>query len=281
MLYRRFGSAAVPVAVVGQGTWRIEKGDRLSAIRALQRGIDLGMTHIDTAERYAFGIVEEMVGEAIRGRRSEIFLVSKILPENASRSVVSISCENSLRRLGTDRLDCYLLHWRGEIPLQDTVSAFEKLKQEGKILSWGVSNFDVPDLEEIASIAGVDKISCNQILYHLEERGSEHTAIPWCREHGIAITAYSSFGHKGFPAAHSEGGRILGAIAKDHSATPRQIALSFLMRTQDIFLIPRSTNLLHTEQNAGSAELQLLDSEVERLEAVFPRGEYPVVLPSI
>ena len=281
MLHRQFGCSNQSVSVIGQGTWRIEKADRASAIAALRRGIDMGMTHIDTAERYSFGVVEEIVASAIEGRRNEVFLTSKVLPENASRSSMRVSCENSLRRLRTDRLDCYLLHWRGDLPLEDTVLTFEELKQEGKIASWGLSNFDTPDLEEVASITDVNKIACNQILYHLNERGSEHTVIPWCLERGIAITAYSTFGHQGFPSPASRGGSILYEVARNHSATAWQVALAFLVRSPPIFAIPRSANPLHTAENARAMELNLSVEEISLIDTAFPRGPRPSTLPSI
>ncbi|MEI9932463.1 MAG: aldo/keto reductase [Rhizomicrobium sp.] len=281
MLYRKFGSAPSAVSLIGQGTWRIEKNERSEAIQALKRGIDLGMTHIDTAERYGFGVVEEIVAEADGWAAPGGFSGLEVLPDNAAPTNVLRSCENSLRRLKTDRLDCYLLHWRGEVPLIETIGAFEQLKQEGKILSWGVSNFDLPDLEEIASFADPKKIACNQILYHLEERRSEHTVVPWCREHGIAITAYSSFGHEGFPSLTTAAGRVLSDLAQDRGVSARQIALAFLARNHDIFFIPRSTNADHTEENCRSIEIVLTASELERLETAFPQGPRPEILPSI
>jgi len=177
---RPFGPTGREVAVIGQGTWYIEAGDRALAIAALRRGIDLGMTHIDTAELYGEGTAEQMVAEAILGRRDQVFLVSKVLPEHASRSGTVAACERSLARLRTDRLDAYLLHWRGRHPLEDTIAAFERLQREGKILSWGVSNFDVPDLEDASKIAPDGHLVCNQVLYHLRERAIEHAVLPWC-----------------------------------------------------------------------------------------------------
>jgi len=179
MEQRRFGSTKREVAVIGQGTWYIDRSDRASAIATLRRGLDLGMTHIDTAEMY--GIAEEVVAEAIVGRRDEVFLVSKVLPDNASRRGTMAACEKSLARLKTDRLDCYLLHWRSQHPLEDTIAAFEQLQHEGKILSWGVSNFDLPDLEESRAIASEGRFVCNQVLYHLKERAIEHAVIPCVR----------------------------------------------------------------------------------------------------
>src|SRR5437868_7177861 len=177
MLMREFGPARVPV--IGQGTWRVRGPE---AVDALRMGIELGLTHIDTAELYG---TEEMVAEAIEGRRDEIFLVSKVLPSNATRKGTVRACEQSLQRLRTDRLDCYLLHWPGPHPLEDTFTAFEQLRGEGKVLSWGVSNFDVDDLEEAWKVAGPDRLACNQVLYYLQERAIEHAGIPWCQEHGV------------------------------------------------------------------------------------------------
>src|ERR1700716_3261856 len=219
---RRFGPTKHEVAVVGQGTWYLEDGDHATAIVALRRGLDLGMTHIDTAELYGWGAVESMVGEAIAGRRDEVFLVSKVVPENASRQGSLAACERSLARLGTDRLDCYLLHWRGEHPLEDTFAAYEQLQREGKILSWGVSNFDVPDLDEARAIAGDGSLVCNQVLYHLKERAIEYAVLPWCERHGVAVVAYSPFGHGRFPGRRTRGGRGLLESGRAHRAAPQQ-----------------------------------------------------------
>jgi diketogulonate reductase-like aldo/keto reductase len=197
MEQRPFGLTHRPVPVIGQGTWYIDRGDPAIAIAALRRGLDLGMTHIDTAEMY--GDAEPLVAEAISGRREEVFLVSKVLPHNASRDGTLQACDRSLSRLRTDRLDCYLLHWRGEYPLEETVGVFEQLQRAGKILFWGVSNFDVPDLEEAWRIGAGAGPVCNQALYHLHERAIEHAVVPWCQERGVAVVAYSPFGHRDFP----------------------------------------------------------------------------------
>lgn len=181
---RPFGSIGNPVAVVGQGTWYGNRDRREESIAALRSGLDLGMTHIDTAEMYLSGTAEEWIAEAIAGRRDEVFLVSKVLPENASSRGAVAACEQSLERLNTDRLDCYLLHWRGRHPLAETVGAFERLREAGKIASWGVSNFDEDDLRELRGV-GAGPPACNQVLYHLRERAIEHAVIPWCRKrHG-------------------------------------------------------------------------------------------------
>src|SRR5476649_2266774 len=201
MKHRKFGNAGHDVSVIGQGTWYIDHGDRKSAVAALCRGIDLGMTHIDTAEMY--GDAELVVADAIAGKRDDIFLVSKVLPSNASRRGTIAACDRSLKRLKTDRLDCYLLHWRGSYPLAETVAAFEELIAAGKIRCWGVSNFDADDLNELLDVAGEGKIACNQVLYHLQERAIEHAVVPWCEAHGVAVVAYSPFGHNDFPELKS------------------------------------------------------------------------------
>jgi diketogulonate reductase-like aldo/keto reductase len=279
---RPFGSIDRKVAIIGQGTWYLEHGDAETAMAALRRGIDLGMTHIDTAEMYGSGAAETLVGKAIAGRRDEVFLVSKVLPSNASRNGTIAACERSLKGLGTDRLDCYLLHWRGSHPLADTVAAFERLRADGKILSWGVSNFDVDDLEEVREIAGSDQLACNQVLYHLRERAIEHGVIPWCEEHGVAVVAYSPFGHAGgFPEAHTAGGRVLKAIADRHQATPRQVALRFLTRRESLFAIPKASNPEHAEENAGAGALDLSDADLVRIDAAFPLGARPRSLPML
>jgi diketogulonate reductase-like aldo/keto reductase len=282
MEHRPFGSTKREVAIIGQGTWYLEHGDAETAIVALRRGLDLGMTHIDTAEMYGSGAAEELVGAAIAGRRDEVFLVSKVLPNNASRNGTIAACERSLKRLRTDRLDCYLLHWRGSHLLADTVAAFERLSADGKILSWGVSNFDVDDLAELSQVAGAGKPACNQVLYHLQERAIEHAVIPWCEENGVAVVAYSPFGHAGgFPEPHSAGGRVLKAIADRHKATPRQVALRFLTRRASLFAIPKAADPEHAEENADAAALHLSEDDLARIDAAFPLGSRPHSLPML
>src|SRR5580692_10782580 len=218
------------VAAIGQGSWRIEESAASSAIESLRRGLDLGLTHIDTAEMYGSGAAEAIIGEAISGRRDEVFLVSKVLPSNASKRGTLAACEKSLARLRTDRLDCYLLHWRGAYRLEETIAAFDSLVRDGKILSWGVSNFDVSDLDEVAAIAGAGHPVCNQVLYHLKERAIEHAVLPWCQRHGTALVAYTPFGQSTVPFdARTKPGRVLQDIADDHGATARQVALRFLL----------------------------------------------------
>ncbi len=278
---RHFGPLRREVAVAGQGTWYIESAQRASAIAALRRGLDLGMTHIDTAEMYGAGAAEQLVGEAIAGRRDEVFLVSKVLPQNASRRGTISACERSLARLQTDRLDCYLLHWPGQHPLEDTIAAFEELVSAGKILSWGVSNFDVPDLEEALGIAGAGRIACNQVLYHLEERAIEHRVLPWCEKHGVALVGYSPFGHGNFPGPRTSGGRVLQQIAAAHNATARQVGLSFLVRRPALFTIPKAASPQHAVENAGAGDLRLTAQELAQIDAAFPLGRAPRGLPML
>ena len=267
-----FGPAGTPVSVIGQGTWYLEQADRKAAVAALRHGLDLGMTHIDTAELYGSGAAETIVAEAIAGRRDEVFLVSKVMPQNASREGTVAACEASLKRLSTDYLDCYLLHWRGRHPLAGTIAALETLEAAGKIRSWGVSNFDVADLAEAVAIAGPGRIACNQVLYHLEERGIEHGVIPWCAEREIAVVAYSPFGHGSFPKPSSAGGRALAAVAAAHDATPRQVALAFLTREPALFAIPKAAASAHVAENAAAAGLRLTQAEIEAIDKAFPRG---------
>jgi diketogulonate reductase-like aldo/keto reductase len=278
MEQRQFGSMKRSVSVIGQGTWQIGS-ERNSAITALRRGIDLGMTHIDTAEMY--GVAEDITAEAIAGRRDEVFLVSKVLPGNASREGMIAACDKSLARLKTDHLDSYLLHWRGQHPLTETIAAFEQLQDEGKILSWGVSNFDVPDLEAVYKIAGKGRLVCNQVLYHLKERAIEHAVIPWCEKHNVAVVAYSPFGQGDFPAPRTAGGRVLQEIAASHDTTARAVALRFLVRQGSLFTIPKASNPEHAADNALAGELNLTEDEISRIDEAFPRGSRPRSLPML
>jgi diketogulonate reductase-like aldo/keto reductase len=280
MQRRRFGSIQVPV--IGQGTWKMEEDDRASAIAALRRGLDLGLTHIDTAELYGRGAVEELVvAEAIRGRRDGVFLVSKVRPDNATYEGTITACERSLQRLKTDHLDSYLLHWPGPHPMEGTVAAFEKLQADGKIRSWGVSNFDVAELEEALAIAGEGRIACNQVLYHLDERGIEHAVIPWCSKHGVLVVGYSPFGSGAFPSPSSRGGRALARIAAAHGATLHQVALQFLVRDSNTATIPKASTVAHVEDNAKAGELTLTPAELqaldEALRSVRAAGPLPML----
>jgi len=276
---RSFGSAT-QVAVIGQGTWDMEAGDRAAAVAALRRGLDLGMTHIDTAEMYGSGAVEELVGDAIEGRRDEVFLVTKVLPQNASRQGTIAACERSLRRLRTDRLDCYLLHWPGRHPLADTIAAFEQLVREGKVRAYGVSNFDLALLEDAHRLAGGGRIACNQVLYHLQERGIEHAVLPWCERHDVTVVGYSPFGSGKFPGPRSTGGRVLAEVAAAHGATPHQVALAFLTRRPSLLAIPKAANAAHAAENAGAKALRLGDADLRAIDAAFPRGRPPRSLPT-
>jgi diketogulonate reductase-like aldo/keto reductase len=239
----------------------------------MRRGLDLGLTHIDTAEMYGSGSAETIVAEAVAGRRDEVFLVSKVLPGNASKRGTLAACEKSLSRLRTDRLDCYLLHWRGAHPLEETISAFDTLVRAGKILSWGVSNFDVADLDEVVAIAGEGHPACNQVLYHLQERAIEHAVLPWCERHGTALVAYTPFGQStaAFDTRNRQGG-LLAEIAAAHRATARQVALRFLLRYPQVFVIPKASTMAHVAENAGAAALELSDAELARIDAAFARG---------
>jgi diketogulonate reductase-like aldo/keto reductase len=260
------------VPVIGQGTWNLERDDRAAAIESLRRGLDAGMTHVDTAEMYGSGSVEELVGEAIADRREQVFLASKVLPNNASFKGVLRACEASLRRLRTDHLDLYMLHWPGTRPLDGTIAAFEQLVGDGKIRFYGVSNFDEDELEQAVAIAGPGRIACNQVLYHLGERTIEHGVLPSCARHEIAMVGYSPFGSGRFPEPSSAGGRVLAEIAAAHGATPRQVALAFLVREEGTFTIPKAARPEHVDDNARAGDLVLDEAELRRIDAAFPRG---------
>ena len=279
MRQQPFGKGGPNVSVIGQGTWYLDRGDHKRAIAALQRGIDAGMTHIDTAEMY--GDAELVIADAIAGKRDGLFLVSKVLPSNASRRGTDTACERSLQRLKTDYLDCYLLHWRGSYPLEDTVAAFEELVAAGKIRSWGVSNFDADDLGQLLAVSGKGRIACNQVLYHLQERAIEHAVIPWCEKHGVAVVAYSPFGHNDFPSPRSKGGAVLQSIADARKATPHQVALSFLSRAPGVFPIPKASSAEHAAENAVAGNLTLSASEISAIDTAFPRGPRPRGLPML
>lgn len=281
MQTRRFGPAAPAVSVIGQGTWFIERAERTAAVAALKAGLDAGMTHIDTAEMYGSGRAEDVIADAIQGRRDDVFLVSKVLPTNASRAGTVRACENSLKRLKTDRLDCYLLHWRGGHPLAETVAGFDALMQAGKIKSWGISNFDADDLDEMLAVADPGRIACNQVLYHLEERAIEHRVVPWCEKNGVAVVAYSPYGHDRFPSAASAGGKLLTAVGQRHGATARQVALAFLTRRPSVLAIPKASSAEHARENAGAGDLKLSAEDIAALDKAFPLGPKPSGLPML
>jgi diketogulonate reductase-like aldo/keto reductase len=280
MATRPFGRKGPAVPIIGQGTWQMERDPRREAIAALRHGLDLGLRHLDTAEMYGSGAVEEMVADAIDGRRDEVFLVSKVLPGNATRRGTVVACEKSLKRLRTDHLDCYLLHWESRHPLAGTIEALEELRQAGKVRSYGVSNFDEERLEEAVSLAGPGRIACDQVLYHLGERHADTGLAALCEKLGVAFVAYSPFGSGSFPAESSAGGKVLAKIARSHGKTPRQVALAFLTRDPGTFAIPKAANRVHVEENAGAAGLKLGAEEMARIEEAFPArrsSELPVL----
>lgn len=272
MKTRAFGPTGIDVPLLGQGTWRLEEDEPRQALAALRRGLDLGMTHVDTAEMYGGGKVEESLAPLVVERREEIFLASKVLPENASRKGTVAACERSLARLGTDHLDLYLLHWPSRHPLRDTIAAFEELVERGLVRHWGVSNFDEELLARAVRIAGPGRVACNQVLYHLEERTIEHRVLPYCAEQGIAVVAYSPFGGGSFPSSRSEGGRVLAEIAEARGATPQQVALAFLVRRPPLFAIPKAARPEHAEDNAAAGDLEISEDEIARLDRAFPVG---------
>ena len=255
------------VPVLGQGTWAMaEKASRRKdEIAALRLGLDLGMTLIDTAEMYADGAAEELLGEAIAGRREEVFLVSKVLPQNATRSGTIQACERSLRRLGTDRIDLYLLHWRGRVPLADTLEGFAALVGAGKIGDWGVSNFEVDDMEELDALPTGSGAATDQVLYNLTRRGIEYDLLPWFQGRRMPIMAYSPI----------EQGRLLGhpelrRVAAAHGATPAQIALAWVLRLEGIIAIPKASTLDHVRENRGALDIRLTQMDLGALDRAFP-----------
>ena len=258
------------IPVLGIGTWNMgeKRRRRPDEIAALQLAADLGMTVVDTAEMYGDGAAEELVAEALGARRSEIFIVSKVLPQHASRHGTVSSCEASLRRLKTDRLDMYLLHWRGSVPLDETLEAFYRLERDGKIRYWGVSNLDVNDMEELTGLLepGNSVAATNQVLYNLMRRGIEHDLLPWCRTRGIPVMAYSPL-EQGLLAGH----KTLDAIAKRLTATPAQIALAWVLRQPGVMAIPKAGNREHVRDNRGALELELTPEEIGALDQAFPR----------
>lgn len=268
----RFGPAGLDLPVLGQGTWNLERDDEREALRALEAGLDAGATHIDTAELYGNGRVESIIAPLIARRRDEIYLVSKVLPSHASYEGTIAACERSLKRLCTDRLDLYLLHWPGGTPLEDTIGAFEALVAGGKIAAYGVSNFDVDELEEAVAIAGPNRIVCNQVLYHLQERAIEHAVLPRSMNLGVAVVAYSPLGSGHFPEARSPGGQALADIAAAHGATPEQVALAFLVQRGGVFAIPKAARTQHALANAAAGDLDLGAAELTRLDTAFPIG---------
>ena len=259
------------VAALGQGTWHMGEsaGERSQEIAALRAGLDLGMSLIDTAEMYADGVAEEIVGEAFAGCRDEIFIVSKVLPENATLRGTIAACERSLKRLKTDRIDLYLLHWRGGPPLADTLAAFASLIEDGKIRRWGVSNFDTDDMEELWGLDG-NGCATNQVLYNLSRRSIEYDLVPACRKRRIPIMAYSPI-EQGRLLRHA----ALKDIASRHDATPAQIALAWLLRQDGTIVIPKSATLARVRENRDAASIQLDDADIAALDRAFPPPKAP------
>lgn len=252
------------VPTIGQGTWHMgeDRAQRKREVAALRDGIERGLTLIDTAEMYAEGGAEEVVGEALAGLRDQVFLVSKVYPHNASRRGIPEACERSLRRLGTDCLDLYLLHWRGQYPLEETVEAFERLREAGKIRRWGVSNFDLDDLHEL----GEPACAANQVLYSLEERGIEWDLLPWCQEQRMPLMAYCPVGQGGKLLRHP----VLAEIAGRHDATPARVALAWLIHQPGVIAIPKAVEPLHIRDNAAALHVRLTPEDIAALDAAFP-----------
>lgn len=269
-------SVALPsgetVPALGQGTWNMgeSKAKLRDEMAALQLGIELGMTLIDTAEMYADGMAEQVVGAAINGRRDDVFLVSKVLPQNASRAGTIAACERSLKRLRTDRIDLYLLHWRGGVPLHDTITAFNDLRQAGKIRFWGVSNFDTSDMDELERLSNATAVATNQVLYNLSRRGIEHDLVPWCRRHNLPIMAYSPI-EQGRLLKHA----ALKAVATRHNATAAQVALAWLLRQSGIIAIPKASRPEHVRENHAALEIRLTRQDLAELDAAFPPPSGP------
>ena len=270
MRTRQFGPLGLELPVIGLGTWHLDEADADDAREALRTGLDLGMLHVDTAEYYG-SAVEGLVGEVIADRREQVFLVSKIMPNDATRRGTVRTCEKDLKRIGTDYLDCYLIHWPGSHPLEDSIAGLEELREAGKIRAWGVSNFDERLLAEVLRIAGPGKLACNQLLYHLAERTIEHAVEPWCAQNNVAVVGYTPFGESGFPP-RGKGGQLLAQLAKKHGASERQIALAFLTRKEHLFAIPKSGNAAHVRENAGASAVVLEASELLAIDAAFPLG---------
>jgi diketogulonate reductase-like aldo/keto reductase len=274
MKHKPFGTTGVDLPVMGQGTWNMpESGSaRREARRAIERGIELGMTHLDTAEMYGAGAVEQFLGEAIRGiPREKLFIATKVLPSNATYQGTLEAAQRSLERLRCDYLDLYLLHWPGSHPLEETMHALEALVERGTTRFVGVSNFETDLMLEATSYLRAVPLACNQVLYHLGERGIEHELIPAARQRGIAIVAYTPFGRGGFLRA-AKGRGVLESVARKHGATPRQVALAFLTREQNVFAIPKAAQVAHVEENAAAGSLTLDAADIAAIDEAFPRG---------
>ncbi len=266
------------VPVLGQGTWGLGERpeNRQNEIDALRFGIDIGMNLIDTAEMYGDGAAEELIGKAIEERREQTFIVDKVLPHNATRKGTVGACEKSLRRLKTDRIDLYLLHWHGAVPLAETLAGFDDLLRAGKIRYWGVSNFDVPEMKQVARLSDGAAVASNQVLYNLTRRGIEYDLMPWCEQHEIPIMAYSPL----------EQGRLMGdpeirRIADEHSATPAQIALAWVLRKENLIAVPKASTPEHVKQNRVALDIHLTPDQLTALDRVFPPPDHKMPLEMI
>lgn len=261
------------IPCLGQGTWYMGEKPKRKAeeIKALQLGIELGMKLIDTAEMYGNGDSERLVGEAIKGRRDDVFLVSKVYPHNSGMDKIKIACENSLKRLGTDHLDLYLLHWRGRVPLEETIEGMERLRKEGKILRWGVSNFDTDDMEELWNTPNGSNCSTNQVLYHLGSRGIDFDLLPWQRVHHMPIMAYSPLAQGGSLRKQLLTDPTIREIANKYKVKPLQIALAWTIRTNDVIAIPKAVQEQHVIENAEAATIELTKEDLDKLDKVFPK----------
>ncbi len=279
MKTKAFGKDGPPVPAIGQGTWDSpESGTRRDqAERAIRRGIELGMVHLDTAEMYGSGRVEEILGQAIAGvPRESLFIGSKVLPNNADFEGTIAACERSLVRMHLEYLDLYMLHWPGSEPLEETMRALEALVTTGKTRRIGVSNFDVDDVAEAQSYLRTEKLACNQVLYHLHERSIEFRLQPYCEREGIAVVAYTPFGRGRFPREAAGADGVLGRIAAKHGGTPRQVILNFLIRRINVFTIPKASSVAHVEENAAASNFALDASDVDAIDRSFPAHDGPL-----
>lgn len=279
MTDKPFGPTGEKVPVIGQGTWNMPESGRArdEAVRALHRGIELGMTHIDTAEMYGSGAVESILGEALQGTpREKLFVTTKVLPSNASYKGTIAACEASLRRLRMEYVDLYLLHWPGSHPLEETMRALEALVAMGKARFIGVSNFDLEELQEAQSYLRDVPLASNQVLYHLRERGIESRLIPYCKEQQIAVVAYTPFGRGRFPRKEAEPGGVLAEVAAKYGKTPRQVILNFLTRESNVFAIPKASRIDHVEENAGASGWTLDPQDAAAIDEAFPVHDGPL-----
>lgn len=277
MRFAKWGSSGFEVSVIGQGSWNIETYPKADAIAAFHRGIEIGMTHVDTAFDYGRGKAESFLGEALAGKRDQVFLVSKVLPEVATYEGTIGACEGAMQRLRTDYLDCFLLHWLQDNPLDETIAAFEKLQADGKIRCYGMSNLSIAELGQAIDLAGPGRIVCHQIIYNLQCREIEREMIPFCREHNVAVVGYAPYGDVRAPGNlfHETlklGGGVLESIAESHGVSTRNVVIAYVLR-RDVFTIPKGERPEFAEDNARAADLVLTDEDVSRIDAAFPLGD--------